>query len=59
MDRSFLKASVPDLIKQLTVEEKTSLLAGRDWWKCVHPYKGFMEENVRLKQITVLYRFPG
>jgi beta-glucosidase len=33
MDRSFLKASVPELLKKLTQDEKISLLAGRDWWK--------------------------
>lgn len=35
MDRSFLTASVPELVKQLSVEEKISLLAGKDWWKWV------------------------
>ena len=35
MDRSFLSASVPELIQELTVTEKISLLAGKDWWKCV------------------------
>ncbi len=33
MDRSFLTASIPDLIKKLTQDEKISLLAGKDWWK--------------------------
>lgn len=33
MDRSFLDASIPELLKQLTMEEKISLLAGKDWWK--------------------------
>lgn len=33
MDRSFLTASVPELLKKLTIEEKVSLLAGKDWWK--------------------------
>jgi len=33
MDRSFLTASVPELLKKLSTEEKTSLLAGKDWWK--------------------------
>jgi hypothetical protein len=33
MDRSFLTASVPGLLKKLTTEEKVSLFAGRDWWK--------------------------
>jgi beta-glucosidase len=33
MDRSFLDASVPELLKKLTVNEKISLLAGRTWWE--------------------------
>jgi hypothetical protein len=33
MDRSFLTADVPTLLKQMTVEEKISLLAGHSWWK--------------------------
>jgi len=33
MDRSFLSASVPELVKKLSVEEKVSLFAGKDWWK--------------------------
>jgi beta-glucosidase len=33
MDRSFLTASIPDLIKQMTIPEKVSLLAGKDWWR--------------------------
>ncbi|WWD16370.1 hypothetical protein CI109_100796 [Kwoniella shandongensis] len=35
MDRSFLNASVPDLLKQLSTEEKISLLAGKDWWNTI------------------------
>ena len=35
-DRSFLKASVPHLVKQLTNEEKVRLLAGNGWWR-THP----------------------
>ncbi|KAK8861708.1 hypothetical protein IAR55_002531 [Kwoniella newhampshirensis] len=35
MDRSFLTASIPDLLKQLKVEEKIVLLAGKDWWNTV------------------------
>ncbi|KAL1743285.1 glycoside hydrolase family 3 protein [Schizophyllum fasciatum] len=30
--RSFLDASIPDLVKKLRVEEKVSLLAGPNWW---------------------------
>jgi hypothetical protein len=33
MDKSFLSASIPELLKQLTVSEKVSLLAGKDWWR--------------------------
>jgi beta-glucosidase len=33
LDRSFLDASVPELVKKMTMEEKISLLAGKDWWK--------------------------
>lgn len=32
LDRSFLTANIDDLLKQLTTEEKISLLAGKDWW---------------------------
>ena len=35
MDRSFLDASIPDLIKELTTNEKISLLAGQNWWATV------------------------
>jgi len=35
MDRSFLTASVPELLKKLTTQEKISLLAGKDWWSTV------------------------
>lgn len=30
--RSFLDASIPDLVKKLRVDEKVSLLAGPNWW---------------------------
>jgi beta-glucosidase len=33
MDRSFLKANIPELVKKMTTSEKVSLLAGKDWWK--------------------------
>lgn len=33
MDRSFLEASIPELLKQLSTEEKVSLLAGKNWWE--------------------------
>lgn len=33
MDRSFIDADVEDVLAQMTVAEKISLLAGRDWWK--------------------------
>jgi beta-glucosidase len=32
MSRSFLDASIPDLVKQLTVDEKISLLGAPNWW---------------------------
>jgi len=32
MDKSFLDASIPSLLKELSVDEKISLLAGADWW---------------------------
>ncbi|KAK4689561.1 beta-glucosidase, partial [Tremellales sp. Uapishka_1] len=35
LDRSFLEASIPDLLKKLTLDEKISLLAGRDFWNTV------------------------
>ena len=30
--RSFLDASIPELVKKLRVDEKVSLLAGPNWW---------------------------
>ena len=33
MDRSFLEASIPKLVKELTVDEKLSLLAAVNWWE--------------------------
>lgn len=33
LDRSFLDANIPELVKQMTMPEKISLLAGKDWWK--------------------------
>jgi beta-glucosidase len=33
MDRSFLTADIPDLVKKMTTSEKVSLLAGMGWWK--------------------------
>jgi hypothetical protein len=33
MDRSFLSASIPLLLNQLTVNEKVSLLAGQNFWE--------------------------
>lgn len=32
MDRSFLTASIPDLVKKLQVDEKISLLGAPNWW---------------------------
>jgi beta-glucosidase len=32
MSRSFLDASIPDLVKGLTVNEKISLLGAPNWW---------------------------
>ena len=32
VSRSFLDASIPDLVKKLRVDEKVSLLAGPNWW---------------------------
>ena len=33
MDRSFLTASVPDLVEQLTLDEKRELLITQGWWQ--------------------------
>lgn len=35
LDRSFLDASIPKLLKELSIDEKVSLLAGKDWWNTV------------------------
>lgn len=35
MDRSFLTASVEELVDQMSLTEKLSLLAGEDWWRTV------------------------
>lgn len=32
MSRSFLDASIPELVQKLSLDEKISLLAGPDWW---------------------------
>lgn len=32
MSRSFLDASIPELVQRLTLDEKISLLAGPNWW---------------------------
>lgn len=32
LDRSFLSADIDELLKKLTVNEKISLLAGKDRW---------------------------
>jgi len=32
MSRSFLDASIPDLVEQLTLDEKISLLGAPNWW---------------------------
>lgn len=32
MSRSFLDASVPDIVNKLSLDEKISLLAGPNWW---------------------------
>lgn len=31
-DRSFLNASIPDLVARLRVDEKISLLGAPNWW---------------------------
>lgn len=33
MDRSFLTASVEELVSMMSLGEKVSLLAGEDWWR--------------------------
>jgi beta-glucosidase len=32
MSRSFLNASIPELLSKLKTEEKIALLAGPNWW---------------------------
>lgn len=32
-DRSFLEASIPDIVNKLTLNEKIDLLAGKNWWE--------------------------
>lgn len=34
-DKSFLDVDVKELVKQLTIDEKVSLLAGAGWWETV------------------------
>lgn len=34
-DKSFLDVDIKELVKQLTIEEKVSLLAGAGWWETV------------------------
>lgn len=33
MDRSFLTASIEDLIRRMSLTEKVALIAGEDWWR--------------------------
>ncbi|KAH1594931.1 hypothetical protein KXX44_007359 [Aspergillus fumigatus] len=33
MDRSFMTASVEDLVQRMSLTEKVSLLSGEDWWR--------------------------
>jgi beta-glucosidase len=33
LDRSFLEADLEELLRQLSIEEKISLLAGKNWWE--------------------------
>jgi hypothetical protein len=33
MDRSFLKASIPELVGQLNLDEKRELIATQGWWQ--------------------------
>jgi hypothetical protein len=35
MDRSFLDASIPEIINKLSLNEKIELLSGKDWWRLV------------------------
>ncbi|KFY67004.1 hypothetical protein V497_00594 [Pseudogymnoascus sp. VKM F-4516 (FW-969)] len=35
IDRSFLTASVEDLVSRMSLSEKVSLLGGEDWWRTV------------------------
>jgi len=35
LDKSFLDADINQLVKQLTMDEKVSLLAGSGWWETV------------------------
>ncbi|RSL42467.1 hypothetical protein CEP54_015473 [Fusarium duplospermum] len=35
MDRSFLTASVEDLVSRMSVTEKVAFIAGEDWWRTV------------------------
>jgi beta-glucosidase len=34
-DKSFLDADIKQLVKELTMDEKVSLLAGSGWWETV------------------------
>jgi beta-glucosidase len=33
MDRSFMTASIEDLVQSMSLTEKVSLLSGEDWWR--------------------------
>ncbi|KAH7006785.1 beta-glucosidase-like protein [Ilyonectria destructans] len=35
MDRSFLTASIEDLVRRMSLTEKVALIAGEDWWRTV------------------------
>lgn len=35
LDKSFLDADIKQLLKEMTMDEKVSLLAGSGWWETV------------------------
>lgn len=33
MDRSFLSASIEDLVDRMSLSEKVAFIGGEDWWR--------------------------
>lgn len=63
MSRSFLDASVPDLVNKLTTDEKIRLLGAPNWWN-THAIERLeipavrMSDGPNVRAITTVYAAP-